>query len=64
MNNKDVLLKEIEEIPEEKLQEVIDFVRFLKSRQREEELEITLLSEPSLAKDWMKPEEDAAWSDL
>lgn len=64
MSNKDVLLKEIEEIPEEKLQEVIDFVRFLKSRQLEGELEVTLLSEPSLAKDWMKPEEDAAWSDL
>lgn len=64
MSNKDVLLKEIEEIPEEKLQEVIDFVRFLKSRQLEEELEVTFLSEPSLAKDWAKPEEDVAWSDL
>lgn len=64
MSNKDVLLKEIEEIPEDKLQEIIDFVRFLKSRQREADLEITLVSEPSLAKDWMKPEEDTAWNDL
>jgi hypothetical protein len=64
MNTKDILLKEIEKIPEEELQEVIDFVLFLKSRQREEELDTTFLSESSLAKDWMKPEEDAAWSDL
>jgi hypothetical protein len=26
--------------------------------------ETALLSEPSLAEDWMKPEEDAAWSHL
>lgn len=64
MSNKEVLIKEIEEISEEKLQEIIDFVRFLKSRQREEELGITLVSEPSLAKDWLKREEDEAWSDL
>lgn len=64
MSNKEVLIKEIEELPEEKLQEVIDFVRSLKSHQREEELGITLVSEPSLAKDWLKEEEDRAWDDL
>lgn len=64
MSNKDILIQEIEEIPDEKLQEIIDFVRFIKSRQQEEEMGVTLVSEPSLAKDWMKPEEDAAWSDL
>jgi hypothetical protein len=64
MSNKDILIQEIEEIPDEKLQEIIDFVRFIKSRQQEEEIGVTLVSEPSLAKDWMKPEEDAAWSDL
>lgn len=64
MSQKEVLIKEIEELPEEKLQEIIDFVRFLKSRQREEELGAALVSEPSLAKDWVKPEEEDAWSDL
>ncbi|MEX0773444.1 MAG: hypothetical protein WEB89_06465 [Balneolales bacterium] len=64
MDNKEVLLKEIEEISDEKFQEVIDFIRFIKSRQKEEKLEVTLLSQPSLAKDWMKPEEDEAWRDL
>lgn len=64
MNNKKLLLKEIEDVPEQKIQEVINFVRFLKAQQREEELGITLVSEPSLAGDWNKPEEDEAWSDL
>lgn len=64
MNNKEQLLKEIEDVPEDKIHEVIDFVRFLKVQQREEELGITLVSEPSLATDWDKPEEDEAWSDL
>ena len=64
MNNKEQLLKEIEDVPEGKIQEVIDFIRFLKARQREEEFGITLVSEPSLASDWDKPEEDEAWNDL
>ncbi|MGM0377474.1 MAG: DUF2281 domain-containing protein [Bacteroidota bacterium] len=64
MNNKELLLKEIEDVPEGKIQEVIDFVRFLKAKQREEEFGITLVSEPFLASDWDKPEEDEAWSDL
>jgi Arc/MetJ-type ribon-helix-helix transcriptional regulator len=29
-----------------------------------DESEITLLSESSLEKDWLKPEEDEAWQDL
>lgn len=64
MNNKEQLLKEIEEVSEDKIQEIIKFVRFLKAQEREEELGIMLVSEPSLATDWNKPEEDEAWSDL
>lgn len=64
MNDKKLLLKEVEELSDEKLREVIDFVQFLKSKQRDEKMDITLVSEPSLATDWNKPEEDEAWSDL
>jgi len=64
MSNRDLLIKEIKELPDEKLQEVIDFEQFLKSKQRDEEMGITLVSESSLAADWNKPEEDEAWSDL
>lgn len=51
-----------------KLDEALDFLRFLKSRHaqetRTERVEAMLLSESSLAKDWLHPEEDEAWADL
>ncbi len=47
------------------LKEVLYFVQFLKTKQQQKEmLEITIMSESSLAKDWLKPEEDAAWHNL
>lgn len=64
MSNRDLLVKEIKELPDDKLQEVIDFVQFLKSKQRDEDMGISFVSEPSLARDWNKAEEDEAWSDL
>jgi hypothetical protein len=64
MTKRDLLVKEIEEVPEPMLEEILDFVRFLKVKGAQEKLEITLLSEPSLQKDWLKPEEDEAWRDL
>ncbi|TVR30956.1 MAG: DUF2281 domain-containing protein [Balneolaceae bacterium] len=64
MSNRDILIKEINELPDEKIQEVINFVQFLKSKHLDDELGITLVSEPSLARDWNKPEEDEAWRDL
>jgi hypothetical protein len=46
------------------LQEVLDFIEVLKTKQQKKMLEITIMSESSLAKDWLKPEEDAAWQNL
>lgn len=64
MNKKELIVKEIEQVPEPLLEEVLDFVRFLKTKGVREKLEITLLSEPSLKKDWLGLEEDEAWQDL
>lgn len=64
MSTKELILKEIEQVPEPWLEEILHFVRFLKSQHWEENLEISLLSETSLRKDWLKPEEDEAWRDL
>jgi hypothetical protein len=64
MTKKDLIVREIDEVPEPMLEEILDFVRFLKVKGAQEKLEITLLSEPSLQKDWLKPEEDEAWRDL
>ena len=57
-------VKEIEQVPEPYLDEVLDFIRFLKTKNIKEKMHITIASETSLAKDWLKPEEDEAWQNL
>lgn len=64
MNTKELLLQEIEQVPEPILEEVLDFLRYLKANKILQRQEATLLSEPSLAKDWLRPEEEEAWRDL
>lgn len=62
---KQQLLKEIEKTSDSTLKEVLDFLLFIKSRElQQEQLEISILSEPSLAEDWLTPEEDEAWQHL
>lgn len=64
MQAKEQLLHEIDEIPDFLLEEVLDFVQFLKSKHLQNKLEISVMSESALAKDWLRPEEDEAWQDL
>lgn len=64
MTNKEQLVHEIEDVPEELIQETLDFLRFLKRKRIPESLEPALLSEASLAKDWTRAEEDEAWRNL
>lgn len=64
MNYKETLFKEIEKVPDTLLEEVIDFVKFLKTKVIGEKFDIAAASESSLKKDWLKPEEDEAWRDL
>ena len=64
MKTQELILKEIEQVPEPLLEEVLDFVRFLKAPRAEEKLEVSMLSESALQKDWLRPEEDEAWRDL
>jgi hypothetical protein len=59
-----MLLREMEDLPGALLQEVADFVRFLKEKVVRERMEPALLSEAALRRDWLRPEEDAAWADL
>lgn len=61
---KETLIRELEDLPPTFLQEVLDFVQFLKVRANRGRLEMALLSESSLQKDWLKPEEDEAWQSL
>jgi len=63
MDLKEAIRKEIETAPEPLLREILDFVRFLKVS-RVEAIEMAIMSESSLGKDWLRPEEDEAWQDL
>lgn len=58
----------LRELPSEKLAVVYDFVCFLAERETagvDESASGTMIaSEPVLARDWAKPEEDAAWAHL
>ena len=64
MSNKEAVIKEIEQIPEPFLEEVLDFVHFLKARIAKERPDTAIASESTLKKDWLKPEEDKAWQSL
>ena len=64
MQDKETVIREIDELPETLVQEVLDFVRFLKTKAPREPSDTTRLSESALDKDWLKPEEDDAWRNL
>ncbi len=63
MSKKELLLSEIEQVPEPFLDELLDFVHFLKTKKTNDRMDIAVASESSLNKDWLKPE-DEAWQDL
>ena len=64
MGKKELLLSEIEQVPEAFLDEVLDFIHFLKTKIIKERLNTAIASESSLKKDWLKSEEDEYWKDL
>jgi hypothetical protein len=50
--------------PEPFLDEVLDFVHFLKTKIIREGIANAIDSESSLKKDWLKSEEDESWQNL
>ena len=62
--NKELLFKEIEKLPENLKDELLDYIQYLKSKAVKEKYDLALISESSLQKDWLRPEEDEAWNDL
>ncbi len=64
MSKKEEILNEIEQVPEASLEEVLQFVRLLKTRNMRDKLDISVASESSLKKDWLRDEDDEAWRDL
>ena len=64
MTDRAVLLQEIETLPLAYLDDVVDFVTWIKHRKLSQIPETMLLSEAALSKDWETPEEDEAWANL
>lgn len=64
MTDRAALMQEIETVPEPLLDEVMDFIKFVKARSIREGLYMAVASETSLKKDWLCAEEDEAWGDL
>ena len=62
MSKQQLIQHLISNAPENKLDTILAFVRFI--LYEENEINNALLSEPSLAKDWLNEEEDAAWKNL
>ncbi len=58
----EIVLEKLKQLPPSYWKEVIDFIEFLKLKV--ENNETLFLSEKTLAKDWLLPEEDEAWKDL
>jgi hypothetical protein len=51
MNKKKLLINEIEKVPEPFLDEVLDFIKFLKTKVIKERMNIAIASESSLKKE-------------
>lgn len=64
MNTKELLYAEIEIAPEIVVQEVYDFLTYLKHKEKKSKRLDLFPAESALRKDWLSPEEDEAWRAL
>ena len=60
----DLIIEELNEFPENLLDEIFDYVIYLKGKLIKKNMETVILSESSLKKDWSRQEEDDAWQHL
>jgi hypothetical protein len=67
MSVEQVVIRKLRLLPPEKQQQVLDFMESLAHQPLDavsEKQECRFLSESALQKDWLGPEEEAAWQDL
>lgn len=62
METKQMIEQLLSQAPENKLDTILAFVKFVLLEN--EDVNNSLLSEPSLKKDWLRMEEDSAWQNL
>jgi hypothetical protein len=64
ISKKDQIIEELNQFPEKMLDEIFDYVKYLKGKLIKKNMETAIASESSLKKDWSHPEEDEAWQNL
>ncbi len=60
----DQIIDELNQFPEKLLEEIFDYVKYLKAKLIKDNMETAIVSESSLKKDWSRSEEDEAWQNL
>ena len=63
MSKREFIAQELERLPEQDLDKLMAFLRSLADA-HSEAVAPAAAAESSLAKDWLTPEEDAAWASL
>jgi hypothetical protein len=64
MTTREQLLRELQEAPEQVIEELLEYLRLARLKPGRERFDTARASEPVLGRDWLRPEEDAAWNDL
>jgi hypothetical protein len=64
MNSKEAIVRAIDRLPTSRLPELLLFIQKLQEEAAIEPWAGALMSESSLEKDWLLPEEDEAWQHL
>ncbi len=63
MSTRELITRELDRMPEQDLDRLLAFMRSLKQAPGHDAMP-ALAAESSLAKDWLTPQEDAAWASL
>jgi hypothetical protein len=63
MSKRELIVRELDRLPEQDLDRLLAFLSALKEPHTDAVLPM-LAAESALAKDWLTPEEDAAWANL
>lgn len=64
ISKKQILLSSLDNLPDNLLEEVFDFVSYMKFKSVNNFPETLQATQNILANDWLKPEEEKAWQDL
>ena len=64
MEVEEQIIRELHQVPRQHYREILDFIRAKKKIGAKMITDTALAGESSLRKDWLRHEEDEAWSDL